>query len=185
MLKDSTKGYGLITIILHWVCAALIIFLFGLGIYMTGLDYYSPWYHRGPLLHIALGLLVFSLMSLRILWRARSTAPDAIPTISKKSLLAASAVKMALYTLVFVLCISGYLITTAEGSAASFFGLINIPATIQLSAKNIDRVGFIHKYFAWGLMAIVTLHVLAAFIHHFLKRDKTLNRMLKPAGSAD
>lgn len=185
MLKDSTSGYGLVTIILHWVCAPLILFVFGLGVYMRGLDYYSPWYHRGPELHIALGLVIFLLMSLRLLWRGRSISPDPIPTISKSNLLAANAVKVLLYTCVFVICITGYFITTAEGSGASFFGLFNIPATFELSANNIDRAGFVHKYLAWSLVAIALLHASAALFHHFVKRDKTLVRMLKPTDRTD
>lgn len=185
MLKDSPSGYGLVTIILHWVCAPLIIFLFGLGVYMRGLDYYSPWYHRGPEIHIELGLLILVLMSLRLVWRTRSTSPAAIPTISKSNLLAASAVKIALYIGVFIICITGYLITTGEGQGANFFGLVTIPATVELSADNIDRAGAIHKYIAWGLMGIVLLHAAAALFHHFVKRDRTLVRMLKPADKAD
>ena len=185
MLKDSRAGYGLVTIIFHWVCAPLIIFLFGLGVYMRGLDYYSIWYHRGPEIHIAIGLLVFLLMLVRLLWRSTSKSPDAIPTISKPVLLAATLSKMALYPFVFVICITGYLITTAEGSAASFFGIINIPATLELSSDNIDLAGLIHKYVAWGLMGVVVIHAAAALFHHFVKRDKTLIRMIKPANKAD
>jgi cytochrome b561 len=183
MFKDSRAGYGLVTIIFHWVCAPLIIFLFGLGVYMRGLDYYSTWYHRGPEIHIAIGILVFALMLLRLLWRYASKSPDAIPTISKPTLLAASASKMALYAFVFVICISGYLITTAEGSAASFFGIINIPATAELSSAKVDLAGAIHKYVAWGLMSVVVIHAAAALFHHFIKRDKTLTRMIKPTNA--
>ncbi|RYG09980.1 MAG: cytochrome b [Chitinophagaceae bacterium] len=185
MLKDSSNGYGLITIILHWVCAPVILFVFGLGVYMRGLDYYSPWYHRGPELHIALGLFIFLIMSLRLLWRISSKTPEPIPTIGKTNLAAASLVKVLLYACVFIICVTGYFITTAEGSGASFFGIVRIPASVELSADNIDRAGFIHKYFAWGLVAIAALHASAALFHHFVKRDKTLVRMLKPADKAD
>ena len=75
----------------------------------------------------------------------------------------------------------GYLITTAEGVGASFFEIFSVPATVELSAKNVDLMGAIHKYCAWGLMGIVILHAAAALFHHFIKRDKTLVRMLKPA----
>jgi len=184
MLKDSASSYGLVTIIFHWVCAPLILFVFGLGVYMRGLDYYSPWYHRGPEIHIALGLLIFLLMSLRLLWRMRNKSPDPIPTIPKSTMLAANLVKVLLYMGVFIICITGYLITTAEGSGASFFGLITIPATIELSADNIDRAGAIHKYIAWSLIAIVVLHASAALFHHFIKRDKTLVRILKPTNKS-
>jgi cytochrome b561 len=185
MLKDSTSGYGLVTIMLHWVCAPLVIFLFGLGVYMRGLDYYSPWYHRGPEIHIALGLLLFALMLLRLLWRNSNKDPSALPTISKSNLLAAKVVKILLYVGVFVICISGYFITTAEGVGASFFELFAVPASLELSASNVDLMGAIHKYCAWGLMAVVSLHAAAALFHHFFKRDKTLVRMLKPAKKVD
>jgi cytochrome b561 len=92
---------------------------------------------------------------------------------------------MALYTFVFVICITGYLITTAEGSAASFFGVINIPATLQLSSEQTDLAGNIHKYLAWSLMGLVIGHTAAALFHHFVKHDKTLTRIIKPADVAD
>lgn len=181
MLKDSRTGYGLISIMLHWVSAPLILFVFGLGVYMRGLDYYSPWYHRGPEIHIALGLLIFLLMSLRLLWRIRSGSPEAIASIPKSTQFAANAVKYVIYIAVFTICITGYLITTAEGSGANFFGLFSVPATAELSADNIDRAGLAHKYIAWGLIVLVVVHALAALFHHFIKRDKTLVRMLKPS----
>jgi cytochrome b561 len=185
MLKDSPSGYGLVTILFHWVCAPLIIFLFGLGVYMRSLDYYSPWYHRAPALHISLGLAVLLLMSLRAIWRSRSTSPAPIPTISASQYLAANIVKIALYIFVFLICISGYFITTAEGQAASFFDLFGIPPSIELSADNVDRAGKIHKYLAWGIIGIVILHAGAALFHHFIKRDRTLLRMLKPASPSN
>lgn len=185
MLRDSSSGYGLITITLHWVCALLIIFLFGLGVYMRGLDYYSPWYHKGPVLHIALGILVFILMSVRLFWRVRGPQPDDITTISQGNLAAAKGVKILLYLGVFIICISGYLITTAEGETANFFDLFSIPATIKLSAVQVDLAGKIHKYVAWLLIFIALTHASAALFHHFFKRDKTLVRMLKPTRKSE
>jgi cytochrome b561 len=179
MLNDSPKSYGLLTILLHWVCASLIIFLFGLGVYMRGLDYYSPWYHRGPELHIALGLIVAVLMSLRLIWRVKSTSPSPIPTISRANILAATLVKIALYAGVLLICTTGYFITTGEGDGAHFFDLFSVPAVTTLSADSIDLIGALHKYMAWGLMGLVALHALAAVFHHVIKKDKTLIRMLK------
>lgn len=185
MLKDSSSSYGLITIMLHWMCASLIIFLFGLGIFMRGLDYYSPWYNRAPALHISLGLLVLLLMSLRVIWRASNATPTQILTISAHNHLAATAAKKALYIFTFIICISGYFITTAEGQAASFFNWLSLPASITLNASSVDLAGLIHKYVAWGIIGVATLHGGAALFHHFVKRDRTLLRMLKPSSKAD
>ncbi len=180
MLKDSPSGYGLISIFLHWVSALVIIFVFGLGVYMTGLDYYSPWYHRGPEIHIALGILIFLVMSLRLIWRICSRTPDAIQSIPRSVVFVANLSKALLYAGVFLICITGYLITTAEGSNASFFGIFSIPALFNLSSDGVDLAGLLHEYAAWGLITIVLIHATAALFHHFVRRDKTLVRMLKP-----
>ena len=185
MLKDSAAGYGLATIALHWVCGLLIIFLFGLGVYMRGLDYYSPWYHRGPELHIALGLALWLLMLLRVLWRIHNPSPAPIPSLSKANISAAHSVQLLLYVGFFAVSISGYLITTGEGQGANFFDLARLPASIELSSDNIDRAGLVHKYVAWALMGLCLLHTLAALGHHFIYRDQTLVRMLKPTAAAD
>lgn len=180
MLKDSASGYGLITILLHWITAILVILLFSLGVYMTGLDYYSPWYHKAPALHVSLGLLLLALMIVRMLWRTGNQNPRPLPGIDARTLLAANLVKVLLYLLIFTLCTTGYLITTAEGQAANFFDLLGVPATLQLNADNVDLIGEVHEYCAWSLVAIASLHGVAALLHHFVKKDLTLLRMLKP-----
>lgn len=188
MFKDSARGYGWLTIILHWICAVLIVVLFGLGIYMTGLSYYSPWYHKGPTLHISLGLILLLLMVIRVVWRLINPVPDNLPNHSRLTLSAAKLVKYLLYGLIFTIIASGYLVTTAEGKPASLFGLINFPSLTQLSATNVDRAGLIHELLAWAVVIVAALHAGAALLHHFVSRDRTLVRMLKPSkksGSED
>lgn len=179
MIKDSPKGFGLVAITIHWVSALLIFFLFGLGIYMVGLSYYDDWYHKGPELHVSLGLVVLLLMLARIVWRLVNPAPLDLPAkpLQKK---AAKAVKLALYIFIMVVLISGYLITTAEGQPASLFNLIKFPVLVELSPANVDLAGELHEYFAWGIMALVIIHAMGALVHHFILRDRTLVRMIKP-----
>lgn len=147
---------------------------------MRGLDYYSEWYHKGPELHIALGILVFVLMIARLVWRKSNPTPAPVEGQSAPATLAATSVKIVLYLLVFVICGTGYLITTAEGSGASFFGLFTIPASIELTSDQVDFAGLAHKFLAWGCMGVAIVHAAAALFHHFVKRDTTLVRMLKP-----
>lgn len=179
MLKDSPSGYGLLSILLHWVCALLILFLFGLGVYMTGLGYYDEWYHKGPALHVSLGLIVFALMALRILWRWINPTPSPLGHQAVQ-LVAAQGVKWLLYLAIFCVLISGYLITTAEGKPASLFDWLHIPALTRLTASQVDLAGKIHEYCAWGIIALVVLHVLGALYHQFVVRDRTLVRIFKP-----
>lgn len=179
MLKDSRLGYGLITILLHWLSALTIIFLVALGVYMTDLDYYDAWYHKAPALHISIGLLLFFMFVFRLLWRLINPTPVAVMDNSLATWVA-TLIKVLLYGLTFAVLISGYLITTAEGQAASIFGWLTIPATIELNAQGVDLAGEIHELLAWGIILVAILHGGAALVHHFFLRDRTLMRMLKP-----
>ncbi len=179
MLKDSSAGYGLIAILIHWLSALLILFLFGLGIYMTGLGYYDDWYHKGPALHISLGLILLLLVLVRLVWRLLNPTPLALGE-KPLQLLAARLVKWALYLAIFVVIITGYLITTAEGKPASLFDWVHFPSLTKLSASQVDLVGELHEYFAWGIIGLVVLHAGGALFHHFVMRDRTLVRMFKP-----
>lgn len=181
MLKDSNSGYGLLTILLHWVSALLIIFLFGLGFYMVDLGYYDPWYHRGPALHISLGLVLLLLMSVRIFWRLINPQPVPLPTYTRSTRLLSGAMKYLLYIFIIAVISTGYLVTTAEGKPASMFGLVDFPIIVQLGPDGVDRAGSLHELLAWGIVILALLHAAAALRHHFMIRDRTLVRMIKPA----
>ena len=184
MLKDSRNGYGLLSIAIHWISAVLILFLFGLGIYMVDLSYYDDWYHKGPELHISLGLVVLLLMLVRVIWRIINPTPEEL-SAKRAQNLTAKLVKLGLYASIFIVLISGYLITTAEGQPASMFNLIKFPVLTELSSQNVDLAGAIHEYLAWGIVLLVVLHVAGALLHHFVIRDRTLVRMLKPVKKSD
>lgn len=180
MFKDRSEGYGLISIIVHWCCALAIVFLFAIGVYMVDLSYGSSWYHRGPALHISVGLGLLIVMMFRLVWRITSSTPKPLPNHSKLVRLGASTVKILLYVLVFSLLLSGYLITSAEGQGPSLFGWFDFPAFWELPSKQVDVAGLIHKYFAWFIIVLAAVHGGAAMVHHFWHRDRTLVRMLKP-----
>ena len=180
MLRDKREGFGLVSIAVHWLSALAIIFLFGLGLYMTSLSYYEPWYHTGPTLHVSVGLLLFALTLMRVIWRLVNPKPAALPNHTPVMRLGASAIKVLLYALLFTLLITGYLINTAEGKGAEIFGLVTIPALIELGPDTVDLAGSVHLIFAWSIIVLAALHGGAALLHHFYHRDITLARMLKP-----
>lgn len=184
MLKDSRSGYGLLSIAIHWVSALLILFLFGLGVYMVDLGYYDDWYHKGPELHISLGLVVVLLMLVRVIWRIANPTPVEL-SAKRTQNIAAKIVKLGLYAFIFIVLISGYLITTAEGQPASMFNLIKFPVLTELSSQNVDLAGVVHEYLAWGIVLLVVFHAAGALFHHFVIRDRTLVRMLKPVKKSD
>lgn len=175
---DSPTRFGSISIFLHWLTALAIPTLFALGWWMTGLDYYHPWYLRAPEWHVGSGLLLFGLLILRVLWRAAQIAPQPLPTKHTWEARAAIWNHYLMLTLSLLASFSGYLIVTATGQAASIFDAFTVPALPAFMDRQEDLAGSLHWYSAVLLMALVALHAAAALKHHFLDRDATLTRML-------
>lgn len=176
-LKNTQSTYGWLTIAIHWLFAAVVFGLFGLGLYMVELTYYDAWYRGSLDLHKSIGVVLLLLLIGRVLWRLLNVQP--MPEPGKRwEHLAASAVHGLLYLLPLMLMISGYLISTADGRSIEVFSLISIPALPSLMDNQEDIFGLIHEWLAWGLIGLAVMHGAAAAKHHFIEKDNTLKRML-------
>jgi len=176
--RNSNTDYGVVAIVLHWLVAVMVIGLFVLGLWMTGLDYYDSWYRRAPDLHKSIGLTLLLFMLVRLLWRITSITPADEPGSSVQERRLAHTVHRLLYLLLFAQMASGYLISTADGRAIDVFGLFDVPAIVTGIPRQEDVAGYIHWTLAVVLMTTVGLHALAALKHHFVNKDRTLKKML-------
>ncbi|TVP46809.1 MAG: cytochrome b [Halomonas sp.] len=181
MLRNSRNGWGLVTIFFHWLSALTIIGLFALGWWMTGLGYYDPWYNQAPWIHRSIGLLLLFATFARLIWRIAQPSPNVEGTRLER--MGAHLGHIALYVLVLVVMVSGYLISTANGRGISVFGWFEVPALVHGLPNQASLAGDIHWYTALALMILAAGHALAALKHHWFNRDKTLVRMLNPAYS--
>ena len=181
---NSRTGYGLVNIVLHWLVAVVVFAMLALGLWMTGLDYYHPWYRQGPDLHRAIGILLCLVLLVRLLWRLGSPRPRPLSTVSWERRAAAVAHAL-LYLLPFALILSGYLLSTADGRAVAVFGWYEVPATLHGIERQEDIAGEIHFYIAMVLIGVVLLHAAAALQHHLWRGDDTLRRMLRPPPPSD
>ncbi|PVZ15555.1 MULTISPECIES: cytochrome b [unclassified Pseudomonas] len=177
-LKNSPARYGAISLFLHWGTALTVFGMFALGLWMVGLGYYDPWRKAGPDLHKSIGLTLFFFMLLRVVWRFISAPPPPTPNQGKFTRLAAAAGHLFLYVDLFLVMITGYLISTADGVGIPVFGLFEVPALFTGSDNQAEVAGTVHLYLAWALVSFAVLHGLAALKHHFIDRDATLIRML-------
>ncbi len=177
LLNDATS-YGLLSILIHWLSAAVIFGMFCLGLWMVDLDYYSNWYNRAPSIHKSIGILFALLFVLRLIVRIVSPLPRAIAGTSGWETIAARIVHRLFYILISCLVVAGYLISTADGRPVSVFGWFEVPATITSIPNQEDVAGEIHWYLAVGVLSLAGAHGLAALKHHFIDRDATLRRML-------
>jgi cytochrome b561 len=176
MWRNTRNSYGLVSITLHWLVAITVIGLFVLGLWMVTLGYYDPWYQRAPNIHKSIGILLFATMLARLVWRYSNPSPEISGSAMEKK--AASWAHRLMYALMYLLMLSGYLISTADGRSIDVFGWFSVPATLSGIENQEDIAGKIHELLAFTLLTLAFVHALAALKHHFVDRDQTLKRML-------
>ena len=179
MWKNTAEKYGLAAKLFHWLSALTIIALFILGYWMVELDYYSQWYKTAPHWHQSIGFLLFIVTLLRLIWRALYPVPNAVKEHNDIIKLIARLTHLLLYSLLLLIIINGYLISTADERSIEIFTWFELPSLGELFNNQEEISGSIHKYSAYILIFISFIHTLGAFKHHFIDKDATLLRMLK------
>ena len=130
-------------------------------------------------MHKLSGMMILALMTVRLLWALQNVKPElpeAMPTWER---IAERAVHGILYLALFLMPISGWIMSTAAGRPPGYYNVFNIPLPGIPQSEAIG--GFfntMHKTLAWVLVIFVTIHILAALKHHIINKDNTLRRML-------
>jgi cytochrome b561 len=179
-LNPKNMKYALTSRILHWVMSILIIFLLGLGIYMTDfIDNESSNRLEVYNLHKSLGMVVLILIFLRIINRLLTRTPPppfAISALEKKL---AKFGHLTLYFLMVTTPLSGYLMSSFAGYPVKLF-TIEIPSIFE---ANFQIAGFFteaHELSAFSLLGFLVIHILAVIRHRFFDKpgNDVLNRMI-------
>ena len=178
MLKNTENSYGSIAKILHWVIGLFIIGLIAVGFTMSSMDP-SPEKFELYGMHKAFGVIVLCLIAIRILWRITNATVQATEGVPPILQLAAKAGHLLLYIFMLVMPISGVLMSRFSGYPISIFEIFTIPAASEKSPELAKLFHTTHGYAAWGFVILITVHILAALYHHFIRKDDTLVRMIK------
>ena len=175
LIRDTAGGYGLVSRLLHWLMALAIVAMFGLGLWMVDLDYYSPYYNSAPNLHKSVGIVLLVALALRFGWRLANVRPND-DDLTPFERTAARIVHWGFYPLLLALMVSGYLISTADGRPIDVFGLFSVPSPGE--NKGLETVaGNIHAYLSYVVIALAAVHTAAALKHHLIDRGRSLTRM--------
>ena len=75
LIKNTPSQFGLLSKLLHWLIAILILGLIWLGWYMVDLTYYDKWYNDSLHYHKSLGILALALALVKIGWHQYTPAP--------------------------------------------------------------------------------------------------------------
>ncbi|MDP4832240.1 MAG: cytochrome b [Rickettsiaceae bacterium] len=178
MIKNTENNYGIIAKLFHWLIAIAIVSLITVGFIMSDMPA-SPDKYELYGMHKASGVLVLMLVVLRVLWKLSNKVvqpPADLPNILK---LAAKSGHFLLYAFMLLMPISGICMSYFGGHDISVFGLFMIPAAIDKLPQIAGLFHQIHVLGIWAFITVITLHVGAAFYHHFIRRDNVLMRMIK------
>jgi cytochrome b561 len=174
-LRNSTDSFGLITRLIHWGMALLILSLFALGLRITWMEpsLANLWLYG---LHKTLGLTALGLVTLRILWHLISPPPG--PKATGGTRLFIRAWHWTLYALMIATPIAGWAGSSASGIDTVYAETFVVPPIVAVNQSS-EFVWFIlHEIFAKTLMGMVIVHMLAA-LKREMEGDGTLTRMLK------
>ena len=176
-MKTPDHRYHALLIGAHWLTLALLIAVYGLielrEFYPKGSDareLMKTW-------HFMLGLSVFALVLVRLPLRLALHAPPITPAPPAWQQRLAAAMHVALYGLLLVLPLLGWLTLSAKGRPVPFFGL-ELPALLAPDKALAENLEDLHELIGELGYWLIGLHAAAALYHHYLVRDDTLRRML-------
>jgi cytochrome b561 len=172
-----TQRYTSTAIHLHWLIALLVIGLFGVGLYMTGLKL-SPQKLQIYSWHKWAGVTVFLLALIRLGWRIGHKPPPDPTGIPRWQKIAAHGVHHLLYLLLIAIPLSGWLMSSAKGFQTVWFGVLPLPDLLTKDKALGEQLQLLHQALNYSLAGLVLAHAGAALKHHFVDRDGVLARML-------
>jgi len=190
MSRKPVTRYNNIAISLHWLMAFLIIGMLIVGKYMSHLDQADPLRFALTQWHKTFGVLILLLAVFRLLWRLTHRAPGHPANAPGWERFAANLSHMALYALLFIAPISGWMMVSVSplNIDTFLFNVIpwpHIPWLHDLVNKESAEARFhqLHVIATGALIALLLLHVGAALKHHMIDKDTVLTRM-SPAKAA-
>jgi cytochrome b561 len=181
-LRNTTRRWGALSQLLHWLIVILIILQVTLASMADDLPAGAK--KLGLLArHKSVGITILMLALARLVWRLLNPTPALPQTLKSWEQSLARLTHALLYVLLFAMPLSGWMMSSARGFPVSWFGFFTLPDLVPKNRSLYEALLTTHSTLAWVLGAVVTLHVAAALKHHFMLRDDVLRRML-PLGSS-
>ena len=171
---NSHKEYGLLAKLFHWITFVILIAQIPFGFYLVGLEFSD---RRIDLenIHILIGITVFYITLFRLVWKFFNSSPTEGNSFFKGQIFIAKANHFFLYLSIFTITISGILKKLYMGEKLNFlfFRYGFNKDNFQLA----DLYYEVHIYANYLLIVLVALHILAVIVHHFIFKDKILDKI--------
>lgn len=175
--KNTANRYGSLSIGFHWLMVLLFIAVYAFielrELYPKGSDpreAMKAW-------HFMFGMLVFVLVWPRLAARLSGPAPLIRPEPAAWMQWSSRLGHLALYALMIIMPLGGWMLLSASGKPIPFFGL-ELPALTGENKDLAKQIKEVHETIGIAGYYLIGLHVAAALYHHYIRRDDAMTRML-------
>ena len=173
-ILNSQSEYGILAKLFHWFTFFVLIAQVPFGFYLVGLEFSEERIELENI-HILVGISVFYLTLFRLVWKFFNPSPTESKSFFKGQVFIGKANHFLLYLCIFSITISGILKKLYMGEKLNFiFFKYGFEKDNFVLA---DAYYEVHIYANYLLLSLVSLHILAVIVHHFIFKDKILNKI--------
>lgn len=187
-MNSSARRYDPLSRALHWLTAIAVTIAFILGpggfgrLMRQGVD---PATRSDIVWHETLGLLVFGLTLLRLVWLALRPAAPVTPMAPWMHRMA-QLVHLGLWGLLLAVPVTAMLTLGSEGHPLTLLGGVRVdhmPLIADSALAHLADWGEVHEFLGDAIMWLAGLHAAASIYHHVVLKDGVLTAMLPARGS--
>ena len=174
ILRNSLTEYGFISKVFHWLSAAVLIIQIPLGFFLVDMDF-SEKRLTIESIHVVLGLSLFYLTLLRLIYKLFNPTPSLGNNIFPGQRLIAKLNHILLYVSIIIITTSGVLKKLFSGEMLDLFLFdIEIKDNFELAELFYD----IHIVSNYTLIALISLHISAVIVHKLIFKENLLKKIL-------
>jgi len=165
--RDPFAGYGLTSVVLHWLTAVAAVALF-----LT----------RGPdwaEIHLSVALLATPVFLFHVYWRIKRGFPRITDQPAFVNLIERLVI-LALFLCMLTVAVTGLAIPPLEGRPLAFFDIVSFAVPFPVDRASAEIVREVHDLAARAFLPLAALHILGALYHHAVRKDAVLMRMARP-----
>lgn len=176
-MKDTHEKFSKPTVLLHWIIAIPFIAMLIIGLILDEME-------KGPNkfeligTHKSVGVLIFVLAVVRILWRMKNKFPKPLSEMPNWQKGLASTAHWVLIIGTVMMPISGIVMSIGGGHSVGIFGVELITGS-GVENNLMDKTGHImHGLGSKLILLFLVLHIVGAIKHQYMDKDGTLSRIL-------
>jgi cytochrome b561 len=176
-ILSSRFRYGAVSQLFHWLTVVLVGTAYIVSPGGSEERVYSAAFASARETHETIGLLVFVLVLLRILWRLFEPTPES-PPMAAWMRYSASAMHLGLYALLLAIPLTAIAGAWLEAHPLTIFGIGDVGPMLPQAHDLGQSIAYIHTLLGNVIVWLAGLHAAAALFHHFILRDNILTSML-------